>query len=329
MRRRAFITLLGGVAVTGAVSARIAHAQQPPKPRIGFLGVTSRTEWEKYVDAFLSGLKETGFVEGQNITIEYRWAEGKYDRLPALTADLIARPVDVLVVTAPPAAQVAKAATASIPIVFFLGSDPVKLGLVANLNRPGGNITGVTALANSLNGKRLELLREVVHLPAVIGVLVNPTNANAIPDSSDVRQAAAGVAQPVVIVDAADDAGIDTAFKDLKRQNVSALIVNPDPFLLGRRNKIVALAAQDEIATIFHVPEPVAAGGLMSYGASFAESHRIIGTYVGRILKGEKPGDLPIPQPTKFELTINLKTAKALGLDVPHTLLTLADEVIE
>jgi putative tryptophan/tyrosine transport system substrate-binding protein len=306
-----------------------ARAQQPTKPRIGFLGVTSRTEWDKYVDSFLNGLKETGFVEGQNITIEYRWAEGKYDQLPALTADLIARPVDVLVVTAPPAVQAAKAATASIPIVFFLGSDPVKLGLVANLNRPGGNINGVTALANSLNGKRLELLREVVHQPAVVGVLVNPTNANAIPDGNDARQAAAGVAQPLVIVDAADDAGIDTAFKELQRQNVSALIVNPDPFLLGRRNKIVTLAAQEKIATIFHVPEPVAAGGLMSYGANFTESYRIIGTYVGRILKGEKPGDLPIPQPTKFELTINLKTAKALGVDVPHTLLTLADEVIE
>ncbi|HEY1979786.1 MAG TPA: ABC transporter substrate-binding protein [Xanthobacteraceae bacterium] len=326
MKRRDFLTFLGGGAATWPLGAR---AQQPAKPRVGFLGLTSRTEWEKYVDAFLNGLKELGFVDGQNITIEYRWAEGKYDQLPAITAALVARPVDVLAVTAPPAVQAAKAATMSIPIVFFLGSDPVKLGLVANLNRPGGNITGVTALANSLNGKRLELLREVVHQPAVVGLLVNPTNSNVIPDGNDARQAAAGIAQPLLIVEAADDAGIDAAFKELQGKNVSALIINPDPFLLGRRNKIVALAAQDKIATIFHVPEPVAAGGLMSYGASFTESYRIIGTYVGRILKGEKPGDLPIPQPTKFEMVINLKTAKTLGLSIPPTLLALADEVIE
>jgi len=328
MRRRAFVALLGGVAAAWPLAAR-AQQSSLPVPVIGFLGVTSRNEWGRYVDAFQEGLREAGFVDGRNVAIEYRWAEGHYEQLPAMASDLVARHVEVIVVIAPPAAQVAKAATSTIPIVFFLGSDPVKLGLVSSLNHPGGNLTGVSMLANSLNGKRLELLREVVRQPAVIGVLVNPTNPNVIPDSSDARQAAAEVGQPLVFGNAADDAGIDAAFAEFERQKVAALIVNPDPFLLGRRDKIVALAAQDKIATIFHVPDPVAAGGLMSYGASFTEGHRIVGTYVGRILKGEKPGDLPVPQPTKFELTVNLKTAKALGMTVPPNLLAIADEVME
>jgi putative ABC transport system substrate-binding protein len=328
MKRREFIALLGGTAAWPFV----ARAQQAPMAVIGFLGLTSQSEWGKFVLALNNGLAETGYVEGRNLRIEYRWADGHYERLPAMAADLVRRKVDVIVTIAPPATLAAKAATTTIPIVFFMGSDPVQHGMVASLNRPGGNITGVTVLANEIGVKRLELLREIAPgsvAAGVIALLLNPTNQNAEPDARAARNAAAVVGQELAVVNAATDPEIDAAFEGFPRQRVAAVLINPDPFLLGRREQIAALAMQHRLPTIFHVREPVVAGGLMSYGASFADAHRQAGVYVGRILKGEKPGDLPVPQASKFELVINLKTAKALGLTVPLTLQASADEVIE
>jgi ABC-type uncharacterized transport system substrate-binding protein len=328
MKRREFITLLGGAAAWPLA----ARAQQAPMAVIGFLGLTSQSEWGKFVLALNNGLAETGYVEGRNLRIEYRWADGHYDRLPAMAADLVRRKVDVIVTIAPPATLAAKAATTTIPIVFFMGSDPVQHGVVASLNRPGGNITGVTVLANEIGVKRLELLREIAPgsvAAGVIALLLNPTNQNAEPDARAARNAAAVVGQELAVVNAATDPEIDAAFEGFPRQRVAAVLINPDPFLLGRREQIAALAMQHRLPTIFHVREPVVAGGLMSYGASFADAHRQAGVYVGRILKGEKPGDLPVPQASKFELVINLKTAKALGLTVPLTLQASADEVLE
>jgi len=328
MKRREFITLLGGTAAWPLA----ARAQQAPTAVIGFLGLTSQSEWGKFVLALNNGLAETGYVEGRNLRIEYRWADGHYDRLPAMAADLVRRKVDVIVTIAPPATLAAKAATTTIPIVFFMGSDPVQHGVVASLNRPGGNITGVTVLANEIGVKRLELLREIAPgsvAAGVIALLLNPTNQNAEPDARAARNAAAVVGQELAVVNAATDPEIDAAFEGFPRQRVAAVLINPDPFLLGRREQIAALAMQHRLPTIFHVREPVVAGGLMSYGASFADAHRQAGVYVGRILKGEKPGDLPVPQASKFELVINLKTAKALGLTVPLTLQASADEGIE
>ena len=326
MRRREFIALIGGAAAGWPLTAR---SQQAAMPVVGFLGLTSAKEWARLVAAFQDGLRETGFVDGRNVKLDYRWAEGRYDQLPAMAADLVARHVDVIVTVAPPAAFAAKAATTSIPIVFFLGSDPVKFGYVASLSRPGGNMTGVTMLANSLGAKRLQLMREVLHQPVAFGMLVNPTSQNAVPDSRDVRGAAAEVQQQLIVANASNDADIDAAFAEFDRQHVGAPLINPDPFLFSRRDKIVGLAMLGKIATIFHLPDPVAAGGLMSYGASFVEGHHTVGTYVGRILKGEKPANLPVQQVTKVELIINLKTAKALGLTVPPQIVARADQVIE
>jgi putative ABC transport system substrate-binding protein len=325
MKRRAFIVLVSGAAVFAPC---VARAQQP-MPVIGFIGVTSLEEWKRNVDAFHQGLKESGFIEGRNVSIEYRWAEGRYERLPAMVADLVGRKVNVIVAIAPPAALAVKAGNPTIPTVFFMGSDPVQFGLVASLNRPGGNITGVSMLANIVGPKRLQLLREVVPAAATYALLVNPANQNAEPDAREMQTAAGTMGQPLVVVKASTDAEIDAAFLSFPQHRVGALLVNPDPFLLGRRNRIVALATRDRLATIFHTPEPVAAGGLMSYGASFADGHRQAGLYTGRILKGEKPADLPVMQSTTFETVINLKTAKALGLEIPPKLLFTADEVIE
>ena len=244
-------------------------------------------------------------------------------------ADLVVRKVDVIVPIAPPAVLAVKAATQTIPIVFFMGSDPVKLGLVASLNRPGGNITGVTALANAVGAKRLQLLREIVPQSAVSGLLVNPTNQNAEPDTKEMLAAADSLRQALVVAKATTDAEIDAAFAMFKQKNTGGLVVNPDPFLLGRRERIAAQAQRDRIATVFHTHEPVVAGGLISYGASFPEAHRQAGRYVARVLKGEKPADLPVPLATTFETVINLKTARALGLTIPPSLLATADEVIE
>jgi putative ABC transport system substrate-binding protein len=291
--------------------------------------VTSFEEWKAYVAAFGQGLKAAGFVEGQNVAIQYRWAEGHYERLPAIVADLVGRHVNVVVAISPPSARAAKAASQTIPIVFFIGSDPVKLGLVESLNRPGGNATGVSMLANVVGPRRLQLLREIVPATATNALLVNPTNQNAEPDTKEMQQAADTMGQPLIVVKASTDAEIDAAFASFPQRRIGGLLVNPDPFLLGRRDQIAALALRDRVATIFHTPEPVRAGGLMSYGASFMDAHRQVGLYTGRILKGEKPADLPVMQSIKFETVINLKTAKALGLEIPPTVLGTADEVIE
>ena len=327
MRRRDFITLLGAAGMW----PRAARAQQAPTAVIGFLGLTSQSAWAKFVLALQSGLAETGYVEGRNLRIEYRWADGHYDRLPAMAADLVRRKVDVIVTIAPPATLAAKAATTTIPIVFFMGSDPVQHGVVASLNRPGGNITGVTVLANEIGVKRLELLREIAPASVTAGVIAllrNPTN-HAEPDTRAAHKAAAVVGQELAVVNASTDQEIDAAFEGFPRQRIAGVLINPDPFLLRERDRIAALAMHHRLPTIFHVREAVVAGGLMSYGASFADAHRQAGVYVGRILNGEKPGDLPVPQASKFELVINLKTAKALGLTVPLTLQASADEVIE
>jgi putative ABC transport system substrate-binding protein len=325
MKRRQFIAMFGGAAALPFA----ARAQQTAMPVIGFIGVTSYDEWKRYVVAFHQGLKEAGYVEGANVAMQYRWAEGQYDRLPAMAADLVDRKVDVIVTIAPPAAVAAKAATQTIPIVFFMGSDPVKFGLVASLNRPGGNITGVSALANSIGAKRLQLLREVAPDAAANAMLVNPTNQNAESDATEMQAAADTMKQPLMVVKASTEAEIVAAFASFPQHRVGALLVNPDPFLLGRRDRIAALALRYRVATIFHTHEPVLAGGLMSYGASFIDSHRQAGLYAGRILKGEKPADLPVVQSVKFETVINLKTATALGLEIPANLLALADQVIE
>jgi putative ABC transport system substrate-binding protein len=325
MERRKFITLVGGAAAWPLA----ARAQQSAMPAIGFIGVTSLEEWKRNVDAFHQGLKESGFIEGQNVAIEYRWAEGRYDRLPAMAADLVGRKVNVIVAIAPPAALAVKAANPTIPTVFFMGADPVQIGLVASLNRPGGNVTGVSMLANIVGPKRLQILREIVPAAGSYAMLVNPTNPNAEPDIREMRKAADTLGQPLIVVKASTDGEIDEAFATFPQHRVGALIVNPDPFLLGRQDRIVALAQRDRLPTIFHTPEPVAAGGLMSYGASFADGHRQAGLYTGRILKGEKPADLPVMQSVKFETVINLKTAKALGIEIPSKLLFTADEVIE
>lgn len=327
VRRRDFLILLGGA--SGAVAVGQAGAQPTRKPFIGFVGVTSYEEWKRYVEAFRAGLKDAGFVEGENVAIEYRWAEGHYDRLPAMMDDLIGRKVDVIVAIAPPAVKAVKAATTTIPVVFFLGSDPVKLGFVKSLNRPEANITGVSALANDINAKRLELLRQIAPASAAAGILVNPTNPNVENDVRVATRAAADVHTLLVVAKASTDAEIDAAFASFSERHVGGLIVNPDPFLLGRRERIAAEALRSRIATIFHTHEPVEAGGLMSYGASFVDGHRQVGVYTGRILKGAKPADLPIPLATKFDLAINVKTAKALGLRVPDQLIALADTVIE
>jgi putative ABC transport system substrate-binding protein len=324
VRRRAFIAALGSAAVWP-----FAARSQQAMPVIGFLGVSSFEQWKRYVGAFLEGLGKGGFVTGKNIAIEYRWAEGRYDRLPSMAADLVARKVDVIVAIAPPAMLAVKAATTTIPIVFFTGADPVKLGVVASLNRPGGNITGVTALANAIGAKRLQILREVLPQSRASGLLVNPTNANTEPDTREIEAAADRLKTRLVVTKASTAPDIDAAFETLKQKEVDGLVINPDPFLLGNRVRIVKLAERNRIATIFHTHEPVEAGGLMSYGASFPDAHHQVGVYTARILKGEKPSDLPIPQASKFEMAINLQTARALGITIPPSMLATADQVIE
>jgi putative ABC transport system substrate-binding protein len=325
MQRRTFLKLLGA----SAAALPLPASARQSTPVVGFVGLTSAAEWTKYVAAFRAGLSDAGFTESRDVTVEYRWAEGHYDRLPAIMADFVNRPVDVIVPIAPPAMRAAKAATKTIPIVFFTGADPVALGIVSNLSRPEGNITGATALANSLGPKRFEALRDVVPDADTYGMLVNPTNPNAVPDTNEVMWAAKAAGKRLVALNASKYDDIAAAFRRLSQDKIPAVIINPDPFLLSQRKQIAALARSEKIATIFHLPAPVAAGGLMSYGASFVEAHHTVGVYVGRILKGAKPGDLPIPQPTKFDLAINLETAKAIGLKIPLTLLARADEVIE
>jgi putative ABC transport system substrate-binding protein len=325
MRRRDFITLLGSAAAWPLA----ARAQQSRMSLIGFLHFGSPALFAYQAAAFDQGLKETGYVERQNVAIEYRWAEGSYDRLPALATDLVSRNVDVITAIGPPCASAAKHATSTIPIVFTTGSDPVGDGLVASLARPGGNLTGVSILAVELVPKRLELLSELVPQARTFALLVNPNNGYTEPMIRDVQRAAGAKGVQLKILNASTESEIDAAFADLANLQVDALVIGDDPFFVARQNQLVALASRCAVPTAYQFREIVAAGGLVSYGPSLAAAIRQAGIYAGKIVKGAKPAELPVVQPTKFELVINLKTAKALGLDVPPTLLARADEVIE
>jgi len=325
MQRREFIT-----AVTAAVfSLPLAARAQTRMPVIGFLDPTSPDKYAPFVAAFWKGLGELGFIEGHNVTIEYRWAEGKYEQLPVLAGDLVRRQVAVIVATGITAARAAKGATGTIPIVFNTGGDPVKFGLVATLNRPELNVTGVASLGKMLVAKQLELLHEIVPKAELIAFLVNQNNAVAALDASDVQAAATALKKKLIVVKAATKEEIESAFKSIIEQRGAALVVQTDPFFLGRRNQIVALAAQTGIPAIYYLSDYPLAGGLMSYGSSLADALRLVGNYTGRLLKGAKPADLPVQQSVKVELVINLKAAKALGLTVPPSLLATADQVIE
>ncbi|MFI4999054.1 MAG: ABC transporter substrate-binding protein [Reyranellales bacterium] len=325
MRRRGFIVLSGSMAGTWSFAA---GAQQKAMPVIGYLHSAS-PDYAPTPSVFLEGLRDAGFVVGKNVAMEYRFAEGRYDRLPALAAELVARKVDVIVAMAPPPAQAAKKATSTIPIVFEVGNDPVASGLVASLARPGGNATGVSILFTQLTGKRLELLSELLPGAKVFAQLVNPTSPTAEPTIRDAAEAERTRGLQVPIVKAATESEIDAAFASLASLKASALSVGADPFFDSRREQFVALAARYAVPTIYFERAFADAGGLISYGTNLAAVYRLVGTYAGKILKGEKPADLPVQQPTTFELTINLKAAKALGLTVPHVLLARADEVIE
>jgi putative ABC transport system substrate-binding protein len=327
MRRRQFISLLGGAAATWPLAAR---AQKPAIPVIGVLNGASPETNAANKAAFLQGLKETGYVENQNVAIEDHFADFRNERLPALAADLVRHRVSVIYTFGGPAASIAaKAATATIPIVFATGGDPVGLGLVASLNRPGGNITGVSFLLNALGSKRLELLRDLAPTASAIGFMVDPTNSNSVPEAKDIQDAAAALGRRLIIVKASTEREVDAAFATLVQQRADALIVAAQVFFTSRQDQLLALAQRHALPAIYGNREFVAAGGLVSYGTSLADSHRLAGVYVGRILKGEKPADLPVMQSTKFELAINLKTAKALGLTVSNQMQLLADEVIE
>jgi putative ABC transport system substrate-binding protein len=334
MNRRAVISLLGGAAAASAPWPLAARAQQPraSTPVIGFLSGQSPETSAHLVAAFKQGLSEAGYIDSQNVAIEYRWALGQFDRLPTLAADLVDRQVAVIAATAgggTAAALAAKQATAKVPIVFTSGTDPVKIGLVSSLNRPGGNVTGIAWLSLTLDAKRLGLLHELVPQAGAIAVLLNPTFVDAASQLSEIKQAARTIGPRVTILHAANAREIDAAFEALVQMRAGALLVGADAFFIGRRKQFAALAARHGLPAIYEDRDFAVAGGLMSYGASFPDAVRQVGAYVGRIIKGEKPADLPVMQPTEFELVINLKTAKALGLTMPDKLLAIADEVIE
>jgi len=325
--RRNFMTLLGGTAVAWPLAAR---AQQPAMPVIGYLSARSAESDVSLLPAFRKGLNEMGYIEGKNAAIEFRWGDGHYDRLPALAEDLVRRQVAVIVTSGGErAALAAKAATATIPIVFNVGEDPVRFGLITSLNRPGGNITGVTSLLGALGTKQLGLLRELVPKAATIAMLVNPNETWADTEITNTQAAARAVGQQLAVLRASTEREIDAAFAILVQQRIGALMVAASPFFFTRADYIIALSARHSLPAIYFRREIADAGGLISYGSSTAELYGQMGVYAGKILIGAKPADLPVMQPTKFELVINLKTAKTLGLEVPPTLLARADEVIE
>ena len=326
MRRREFITLLGGAAAWPVT----ARAQQPAMPVVGFVNAASPEAYAPMLSAFLKGLSETSYIEDQNVKTEYRWAQGEVDRLPALVADLVHREVAVIAATGTPAALAAKAATTTIPIVFEIGSDPVQVGLVASLNRPGGNVTGVAQLAVEVAPKRLELLHELVPTARLIALLVDPTDpAISEKTTRGVQAAAQSLGLELHVLNVSTERDLDAVFANLVQLRAGGLVISGGQFFNSRRKQLAALALRHAVPTIFPYRDLAATGGLMSYGASITDAYRLAGIYTGRVLKGEKPTDLPVQQATKVELIINLKAAKALGLNVPLSLLGRADEVIE
>jgi ABC-type uncharacterized transport system substrate-binding protein len=324
--RHEFITLLGGAAATWPLAAR---AQQPTMPVIGFLSSLSAPVTSKRIPSFGQGLSETGYVVGRDVMVEQRLADGEYDRLPALAADLVNRRVNLIAALAPPAAFAAKAATTTIPIVFVGGLDPVKAGLVASLNRPGGNVTGITFIGASLGGKRLELARELVPNVGVVALLTHPHSPDALEESRELQSGAKAIGQQLLVVSATSERDFEAAFASIVQHRAQVLLIGQDPFFFQAGGQLVALAAKHRIPAIYGNGELAAAGALISYGASVPDAWRLAGVYAGKILKGARSAELPVMQPTRFDLVINLKTAKALGLTIPPTLLARADEVIE
>ncbi|MGB6588879.1 MAG: ABC transporter substrate-binding protein [Pseudolabrys sp.] len=328
MRRREFIKVIAGSAAAWPLAAR---AQQPLMPVVGFLNAASAEGYTRQLTAFLKGLGEAGYVDGRNVTIEYRWADGRSDRLPAMVADLVQRQVAVIAATSTPAALAAKASTTTVPIVFETGADPVRLGLVANLNRPGGNITGVTQLSQEVAPKRLQMLHELLPMATSIALLINPSEPTAAETQSrDVLSAARNLGLELHVLNASSESDLDGVFAEVTKMRVGGLVIGGSPFFTSRTKQLGALALRHAVPTVYSYREFAMAGGLLSYGADIADAYHLVGNYTGRILKGDKPGDLPIQQATtKVEMYINLKTAKALGVSIPNTLIGRADEVIE